>query len=206
MTFDELQNNWRSKQPDPKLTIDPDLLLREIKRNKESFESAIFWRDFGEVGIGILLFAAFLYYGTRDKLWPMCLVALACLWIAGFMVVDRKVQKIKQPCLSDTLLNCVESSLNQIIHQIWLLKNVLWWYLAPLGIGILIFFAHAGISVMITENPSIGWIFFILGCIFGTILLYWGIYWLNQRAVRKDLIPRKDELQDLLNSLSSDKP
>ena len=205
MTFDELQKNWRSQQPDPKLAIDPEMLLREIKRNKESFESGIFWRDVREVGVAVVLIPVFLYYGIRDSLWPLCLLAVLCLWVAVFLVADRIVQKRRQPCLSDTLFNCVESSLAQVKHQIWLVSNVLWWYLAPLGIGVLIWFGYCGISVIIIENPPIGWVFFILGCIFGTILLYWGVYWLNQRAVRKELIPRKDELEDILNSLSCDK-
>jgi len=205
MTFDELQKNWRSQEPGPKLAIEPDMLLREIKRNSKSFESSVFWRDVREVGTAAVLIPVFLYYGIRDSLWPSCLLAVLCLWVAVFMVADRIVQKRRLPCLSNTLFNCVESSLAQINHQIWLLNNVLWWYLAPLGIGVLVWFGHCSISLMKIEKPPIGWILFILGCIVGTILLYWGIYWLNQRAVRKELVPRKDELEELLNSLSCEK-
>ena len=203
MTFDELQKNWQSQPADPKLAIDCKLLLREVKRNQRCFEAAIFWRDVREVAVAIILVAVFMYYGIRDSLWPLCLIALLCLWVAVFMVTDRIIQKRKQPCLSGTLFNCIKSSLAQINHQIWLLRNVLWWYLGPLGVGLMIFFSSAGISVMINENPSIGWVLFIVGCIVGTILLYWGIYWLNQRAVHKDLIPRKNELEELLNSLKN---
>lgn len=201
MTFDELQKIWHSQQADPKLTIDPDLLLKEIKRNKEYFESAIFWRDVREVGVAVMLVIFFLYFGIKHSLWPLSLLALLCLWVGVFMVVDRIVQKRRQPCLSDSLFNCVKSSLAQINHQVWLLRNVLWWYLAPLGAGLIIWFSYCGISVMISEKPSIGYLLFILTCIVGTILLYWGIYWLNQRAIRKELDPRKAELEQLLDSL-----
>jgi hypothetical protein len=34
-------------------------------------------------------------------------------------------------------------------------------------------------------------------------LLYWGIYWLNQFAVRKSLEPRRQELKTLLTSLDN---
>jgi len=37
-------------------------------------------------------------------------------------------------------------------------------------------------------------------CVF-CVLLFWGVYLLNQRAVRKELNPRKEELEQLLNSL-----
>ena len=201
MTFDELKKTWRSQKGDPKLAIDPGLLLKEIKRNKEDFESSIFWRDIGEIGCAILLTAVFSYYGIRDNLWPMLLLALLCMGVGIFLVADRMVQKRRQPCLSDSIFNCAKSSLAQINHQIWLVKNILWWYLLPLGVGLIFFFSYVGISVMISENPSIGYLLFFLTCIFGTILLYWGIYWLNQRAIRKGLAPRKRELEDILNSL-----
>ena len=203
MTFDELQKTWGSQQAYPKLTIDLDLLLNEVKRNKKSFESTIFWRDVREVGVGVMLVAYFLYFGIKHSLWPLFLLAILCLWVAVFMVADRIVQKRRQPCLSDSLFNCVKNSLAQINHQIWLLKNVLWWYLAPPGIGVLIWFSYCGISIMTSEKPSIGYLLFIPTCIVGTILLYWGVYCLNQRAIRKELAPRKHELEDILNSLKN---
>lgn len=205
MTFDELQKNWQAQKSDPKLAIDPDLLLREIKRNKISFECSIFWRDFREVGIAIIMFVYFLFIGIKNSLWPMLLLALICLWVGVFMVADRIVQKRRQPCLSDSLFNCVKNSLGQINHQIWLLRNVLWWYLAPLGVGILICFGHFGLILMQIEKPPIGLMLFFLACVVGTILLCWGIYWLNQRAIRIELAPRKHELEDILNSFKIDK-
>ncbi len=84
MTFDELQKTWQSQQAGPKLTIDSDMLLKEVKRNKEQFESAIFRRDFGEVGTAIVLTAVFLYFGIIGNLWPMWLLAFLCLWVGVY--------------------------------------------------------------------------------------------------------------------------
>ncbi len=67
----------------------------------------------------------------------------------------------------------------------------------------IIWFSYCGISIMISEKPSPGYLLFILTCIVGTILLYWGIYWLNQWAIRKELAPRKKELEELLSSLEN---
>ena len=54
MTFDELQKKWTSQQTGSKIAIDTDLLLKEVKRNKEQFESTIFWRDAREIGAGFV--------------------------------------------------------------------------------------------------------------------------------------------------------
>ena len=136
MTFDELQKTWQSQRASFKLTIDSDLLLREVKRNKRFFESAIFWRDVREVGVAFIMFLFFLYFGLKMKIWSLHATALLTLSVGVFMVVDRIVQKRKRPEPAGTLMGCIESSLAQVVHQIWLLKNVLWWYLLPLGVGI----------------------------------------------------------------------
>jgi len=34
-----------------------------------------------------------------------------------------------------------------------------------------------------------------------TRLVFWGFYWLNQRAVRDELLPRRQELQAMIASL-----
>ncbi len=35
------------------------------------------------------------------------------------------------------------------------------------------------------------------------VLVFWGVYWLNQYAVRKGLIPRKEELEAMLKNLAN---
>ena len=201
MTFDELQKTWQSQQTSFKLTIDSDLLLREVKRNKRFFESAIFWRDVREVGVAFLMFLFFLYFGLKIKIWSLHATALLTLSVGVFMVVDRVIQKRKRPELTGALMGYIENSLAQVVHQIWLLKNVLWWYLLPPSIGIAIFIGH--LAWLIRDLPGRGLIFLSVYCVF-CVLLFWGVYLLNQRAVRKELNPRKEELEQLLNSLKND--
>lgn len=200
MTFDELQKTWQSQQTGFKLTIDSHLLLRELKRNKKHFESAIFWRDVREGGGCFLMSVFFLYQGLKMNLWPLFIVALLVVSVGVFLIVDRMAQKRKRPEPTGTLMGCIESSLAQVVHQIWLLKNVLWWYLLPLGVGIGIIVGY--VAWMIRELPGMGLIFLFVYSVLG-ILLYWGIYHLNQWAVRKKLKPRKQELEQLLNSLKN---
>jgi hypothetical protein len=214
MTFDELQKTWRSQQADPKLVIDPELLLKQIKRNKEYFESAIFWRDVREIGAGfvasIFLFAGCVFFwllGLKNFVWPLLLLLVLGTGVGTFILVDRITQKRKCPEHSGTLMGYIESSLTQIVHQIWLLKNILWWYLLPLGGGLLIWYSYCGLMVIMLKGmkASLGYLFFVLACIIGTILFCWGVYWLNQRAIRKELAPRKHELEELLSSLKNSK-
>ena len=208
MTFNELQKNyWQKDAAASKLAIDSDMLIREVKRNKEAFESSIFWRDFREVAVGLIMAGVFLRsaFKPENNIWitgSLVIVALACLYVAGFLLVDRRLQRKKDPKHTDPLLACIESSLTQVNHQIWLLQNVFWWYLLPPGIGIALFFAVTTWNLckaLPARNvlPMFGAVLLFVLLVFG------GVYWLNQYAVRKGLTPRKDELEAMLKSIAN---
>ena len=194
MNFEDLQKAWQSQDAGAKLIINADLLLKEVRRNQRQFWRTIFWRDVREVGVAFWLTWYFMQRGLRTDAWTDCLVALACFGVGAFMVVDRLLQRRKQPVASDALVGCVETSLRQVNHQIWLLKNVFWWYLLPLS-------AALGVSVAVSSwqarshaSQLIGWCVYSVVC----ILLDWFLYWLNQAAVKKSLEPRRRELEALL--------
>jgi phosphoglycerol transferase MdoB-like AlkP superfamily enzyme len=198
MNFEELQKAWQSQNPGATVTINTDLLLKEVRRNQHHFWMTIFWRDAREVGVAAFLTWLFLHWAIRDREWSLYLLSFSCFGVGLFMLVDRWLQRRKRPVTNDPLRSCIEASLLQVNHQTWLLKNVFWWYLLPLAaaIGISICAGiwrtrQAGFSVMK------GWVVFVL---FG-VLIYWGVYWLNQFVVRKHLEPRRQELESLLASL-----
>jgi hypothetical protein len=208
MTFDELQKKyWQKDTAGSKLTIDSDMLIREVKRNKDAFKSCVFWRDFREVAVSIVMVGVFLHgaFKSKDNIWvagSLVVVAITCLYVAAFFLVDRRLQRKKDPRHTDPLLACIESSLTQVNHQIWLLKNVFWWYLLPPGAGISLFFfvvAWNLFKVLPAGQVLLGFLVVMLIL----ILVFWGVYWLNQYAVRKDLKPRRDELESLLKNLSN---
>ena len=198
MNFEELQKAWQSQNPGATVTINTDLLLKEVRRNQHHFWMTIFWRDAREVGVAAFLTWLFLHWAIRDREWSLYLLSFSCFGMGLFMLVDRWLQRRKRPVTNDPLRSCIEASLLQVNHQTWLLKNVFWWYLLPLAaaIGISICAGiwrtrQAGFSVMK------GWVVFVM---FG-VLIYWGVYWLNQFAVKKYLEPRRQELESLLASL-----
>jgi CubicO group peptidase (beta-lactamase class C family) len=194
MNFEDLQKAWQSQNASAKVTINTDLLMKEVRRNQRQFRATIFWRDVREVGVAFLLTWYFTQRGLRTNAWTDCLVGLACFGVGTFMVVDRLLQRRKQAVANNSLVACIETSLQQVNHQIWLLKNIFWWYLLPLS-------AALGVSVAVSSWHSrnhtsqlVGWCVYALIC----ILLDWFLYWLNQAAVKKSLEPRKRELKALL--------
>ena len=98
----------------------------------------------------------------------------SCWWI-----VCAHPQKPSEP--GDPLLQYVKESLTQVEHQIWLLRNIFWWYLLPPSLSIMAFFAHVSWLA-----SSAWWEFLCAVLVLGLVLyvVYATIYRLNQHAVR----------------------
>src|SRR5690606_30644216 len=81
------------------------------------------------------------YLGARTAApWTWYLTVPALIWIIGFMVADRVRHKQKAGSPGDSLMESARDSLAQVSHQIWLLRNVFWWYLLPFIISLSAFF------------------------------------------------------------------
>jgi hypothetical protein len=211
MTFNELQKTWQRDTSSSKLTIDSDMLLREVRRNKEAFESTIFWRDVLEVAAGTfailasLGFAVFFFYrGITLVALGSAVAGLFMLWVALFFIADRIIQRKRRPNRDESLTMCIEDSLRQVNHQIWLLKNVFWWYLLPPGIGVLVLIGSIAWQIWQIHVVVKLMLMTLMTILAFVAFVFWVAYLLNQRAVRKDLMPRKQELESLLNSLTND--
>ncbi|HZJ14144.1 MAG TPA: hypothetical protein VFD27_03795 [Chthoniobacteraceae bacterium] len=197
---DELKSAWQSQIAPQRLTLDAGLVLNEVRRNERQFAATIWCRDVCEVGVALLLVPVWIYLGIKQSLpWSWYLVVPTLLWIAGFMIVDRMRQRPRQPGPGDTLRSSIESSLAQVEHQIWLLRNVFWWYLLPPFTAMTIWPAHRAWQ---TRDDGLKSLAEFAGIALTFALVAWFIYWLNQFAVRKNLEPRRKELKTLLANLN----
>src|SRR5207245_896959 len=158
-----------------------------------------------EVGASALTTVFSLACGIRWHWWSLYFLAFCCFFVGAFFLVDRFIQRRKQPATNDSLQACIQSSLLEVNHQIWLLKNVFWWYLLPGEIGFGAFFAQTfwgfriyglGLADMIVT----GVVFIVMFTITNTFTNRI-VYSASQRAVRERLTPRQQELHALLASL-----
>jgi hypothetical protein len=200
VSSDDFKQAWQSQTAQTRLTIDADLLLQEVRRNQRFFALTIFWRDVREIGVGIAMIPVWLYMGTQLSLpWTWYLTIPALVWIVVYMLLDRLRQRRPQP--GDSLIQGLENALAQVGHQIWLLRNVLWWYLVPLAVPMLAFVGH----VAVLRNSG-GWstVMVLAPVVVVVVVVFAFVYWLNQYAVRTELEPRRLELEKLLASLRDD--
>jgi cell division protein FtsW (lipid II flippase) len=199
MDDDDLKKAWQSQATAPPLTLDADLLLNEVRRNERQFTAMIFCRDLREIGVAVVLLPIWTIMGIKmSSPWTWWLGMPALLWLAGFMIIDRRRQRRNRSTPGDNLRRTVECSVAQVEHQIWLLRNIAWWYLLPIFTALMAFAAQGAWQSRDDGWKTVG----EFAGVTATFLAVFGfIYWLNQYAVRKQLEPRRKELQTLLSSL-----
>lgn len=204
MDPDDLKHAWQTQTSQTRLTIDADLLVKEVRRNQRSFAATIFWRDVREVGVSLLMVPLWIYLGIRQSLpWTWYLMVPALLWIAGYMLADRMRHQRQPAEAGEPLRQHVENSLAQVDHQVGLLRNVFWWYLLPVALALFAF-----LSQLAWDLRAGGWktAFAMSNAVTLVALVFAGINWLNQYAVRSELEPRRRELETLLRSLEDETP
>ncbi|MCC9641367.1 hypothetical protein LOC71_03705 [Rhodopirellula sp. JC740] len=202
MSLDKFQRAWKADASQLKVTFDSDLLSQTVQQSDDRFRTMIFWRDVREVGTALFLIPIWFALGIGLSLpWSWWLTVPVLLWIAGFLLIDRKRNPKSPSEPGQPLLFYAREALDQVEHQVWLLRNVFWWYLLPFTVSLMAFWGHLAWdmtgtwwgSCLIT-TPLAAFLFYV----------YRRIYWLNQDAVRDQLLPRQEQLRKLVGSLESD--
>lgn len=203
MTPDDIRQAWNTQSSGIRVKAEKEILDAEMRRYQEQFTSRLFWRDLREVGTALLLIPIWLFLGLKHALpWTWYLTIPALMWVAGYILVDRRRNKPRPEVPGESLRRRIESTLAQIEGQIRLLRNVHAWGLTPLAVAMLAFVGQVALRDGATD-------LFSVIVMWGAVPLFIGIvffivYRLNLHAVRTVLIPRRDELRKQLKSLQEE--
>jgi len=201
MNDDALKQLWKGQHFESLPALPDETQLAAMKQRMKSFDKSILRRDYGEVVACIFIIVFFgvdLIFGKNSALTQAgCMVLIAsALFISWKLVVSKRRLPKAEP--NAPIVDAVKVELQKVENQISLLKSVAWWYLLPLFVGVMLH--HLGGP---GSSPiKLGYSVFVL-------VLYAFIYWLNQHAVKKTLLPLKWELESLLDTrdtASEEKP
>jgi hypothetical protein len=132
--------------------------------------------------------------------WSLFLGAAGSLFVGIFLVFDRLKQRRQRSTVADSLTSAIDASLVQVQHQIWLLRNIHWWDLLPLVprlVAFLVSTSRESLGNGLADQLVIAFVGLIC------LLAFWGVYWINQLEITRNLEPRRMELEELRTSLSS---
>lgn len=198
MNMDDLQNLWR-EQPLPAAAdaTTTDAVIADVKRQARAFDRAIWWRDLRETAASLVVAFVFgrIAWARAAEGASSALAWVAAglpLVVAAFLFLDRWRHRHLAARAGDAVLVEIDRALGRLRHQVWLLRNVVWWYLAPLAASAFIVAGQA-----VAAMPG-GWAPKLIVGGFMLVLLTAVDVWvwrLNRRAISHDLEPRIQALE-----------
>ncbi len=204
--FDELQTLWREGADAPPPAPED---VRALRSEAAAFDRAIRWRDWRETAAAAVVAVAFgSMYPEAPPLARLGVVLsiVGAVFAIGWMVRAQRRQPRPAPDLPAA--EALRVALARVEIQIHLLRSVVWWYLLPLAIGPMVLVASGYVEMQreMRAPETAAEIAFVIGVYLAPLLIlgsvFGVIYKLNQRAVRRDLLPLRDRLAALLHTLS----
>src|SRR4051812_7123577 len=196
MNDDELRRLWQ-EQPLRTPDSSAEKLVSAMQTRMTGFRHCLDARDRLELWACALVIIVFGYFIYNERA-PISrlgylIVVGSTIFVAWKLVHARRTAPPAPP--GATLVESLRADLNSVRTQSRLLGSILWWYLLPPGIGLLV--ATWGMRINLhAKIPAT--VFYVA--------LYAFIYWLNQRARSKQLLPVEAQLQSLIHSAETGEP
>ncbi|HEX6047906.1 MAG TPA: hypothetical protein VFZ21_01510 [Gemmatimonadaceae bacterium] len=190
MTLDDAKVDWDAQTP--VWTLSDDDVLALVRSEARRFDRRIRLRDWREMiagGVGVALIAPVAVNGnTLTRLG----VAVLIVGFIGIAIKLHRARRVRGADRTDApVAEMLRAERAKVEAQIRLLESVLWWYLAPIAIGVVMVFAGL-------DGPT--WTTLGYAAVVG--VMAWWIRRLNAYAARERLYPHRDELTRLLAQVS----
>jgi CubicO group peptidase (beta-lactamase class C family) len=197
MNDDELKKLWQ-QQPLRDPVPSPAQLISAMQNRTTLLRRTLEARDFRELlvcAILIIVFGCFYFTVYREPISRLgdLIIIGSTIFIAWKLVHTRRTTPPAPP--GATIVESLRAELNSVRAQSRLLGSVLWWYLLPPTLGLLI--ATWGLPIDLHAKILSTLVFIAVDAF---------IYWLNRWARSKQLLPLEAQLQSLLHSAETGEP
>lgn len=190
----ELKDLWKGLADQEFVKLPHANLIENMETQHQVMSKSIRKRDFREVLVAALLMPIFLMAGFVISAPLAKLGAFLMVPSLGFIIYKlRSVKKYKPTELSLSSLDYFQKLKGYYTMEMDLLKEVVYWYLLPMGICLALIFI--GLSEGVGESArKIGFL----------AIVYLGIYFLNQRAVKKQFQPLLANIDKTIQDLEKE--
>ncbi len=201
MNLDDFKSDW--KQRHNELAQDRfDELASEVVARTAKLEAAILRRDLLETlaaVVVVMFFGVFLWFDSVPALMKIGIVIIMLGVIEIVAVLSWTRRRDDRPSHDAPLLDYCKAEKARVDRQIQLVRNVTWWYSGPILLGCCVMMY--GLLSSVPELSRLifyGFLASFYACFLAAgIIIHRG----NSRSARKDFIPIRDELAELVRSL-----
>jgi hypothetical protein len=194
MSFEDVRKQWQSEVDRP-LAADRFKELLSVAQQKYSkLERTVYWRDLREIAAAMFVMVAFAAGWPAFYRKSLVAAAGAGILILAPPFIVYMLIRARRPIalpLDASVLDCSRQRLTWLDRQIQLLQTVAYWYVAPIFVGIVLF--DWGLA-------RGHWLFFSAHVATSALFCLFVIF-LNRRAVRKQLLPIREELVQVIAGL-----
>ena len=199
MNLDDLKETWRQSHGELGDSRVGELASQALERASQ-FEKTILRRDLIETAAAIFVIFGFGLFLREGFPWISRLGMIIIVLGAGEVIVTLHLtrRRDRRPQHDLPLTEFCAAEIARVDRQIRLLRYVNWWYSGPMLLGVCVFLSGILFSVPLPLHISVPAFaaFCVLILIFG-----WIIYRINQRALRNELAPLREELAGIYESL-----
>jgi len=200
MKLDDLKQDWQQTVKAPPLTADFKEVISVLEKETSKIDKEIKRRDILEISIAMLLIPVWVF-GLVNSV--SLIQTLGCWFaIATSLFVSYKLLRAKRvEAPRDASVKAfLETEKQKVQQQKQLLESIVWWYIAPITLSIVLI--TLGANVDSSGMPQIT--DFILKYYGALALLVVGGYLLNKRAARKKFGPLLTNIEQRLAELNQE--
>jgi hypothetical protein len=198
MKLDDLKANWKTAIESDNSTQDLSPMIELLVKETSKVDKSIKRRDRLEISIALLLIPVWswklFYSASLVQTTGLWIAIVACLYIPYKLLKAKQINAPKD----NSVMAFLQFEKIKIENQKKLLESIAVWYIAPLMVAIVLITAGATVDETgiprITEQLAIYYGF--------CVMLVIGIYFLNKRAVKKQLLPLLDKIKQRISELN----
>ena len=199
MKLDDLKTNWQQTVATQPTTNNITEVVASLEKETVKIDKEIKRRDILEISVAVLLIPFWLFGLTNTagsmQTIGLLIAIISCMYIPYRLLKAKRVSTLKSSSIKDFLIREQQKTL----QQKQLLESVVWWYIAPLTLSIVLITLGATVDEagMYHVNSYLQKYYAAL------VLLVVGVYLLNKRAAKKKFTPLLENIEKRLTELKS---
>ena len=198
MKLDDLKQDWQQAIETESTPDNLTEVIDMIEQQTTKVDKEIKRRDIIEVGTAVIIIP-FWIWGLLNSASTMqsigFVIAIAsCIYIPYRLISAKKVEAKKSGSVKDFLIQ----EKQKVQQQKQMLESIVWWYIAPLTVAILLITLGAKVNEQGIPQISSGMVWYYAS----VSLLMVGVYFLNKRAAKNKFAPLLKNIEQRLAEMS----